>query len=403
MNKALLLSFLCLSLFLSDKAQSQTMKMSIGGTSEYKEDKVKLYNFSDELLQATANCSPYSEDFSKNNSTISFFGMSPKITINILGKDNGLCKFVVKHEFKGMGGSQYTCQINAQQQKELLEAMKDRSTELITETYTSYTTIESGDEVQRIPYETKITAGRFIVEYSKITGSSCEIEEITYSEEEKEQTKKDMLSFSHEFINSLRKCEPDTEEFSMFILSKKAEIIGMQDDNCYIKYSDFDLFVPTNIIPNITGFDSLETLLKNRDIAKYNKKLEYSYNGLLFEIDHCAKHHEDHRGESTTQSSEFVSIKRGISTEYINQTCVIKLQNELEIDGSIEDYSIRCPIPEKEIQHIADTYSELISKYGEKREYIDGGVRFISAQKNAETKQADDEIMYYLQQKGFCQ
>ena len=74
--------------------------------------------------------------------------------------------------------------------------------------------------------------------------------------------------------------------------------------------------------------------------------------------------------------------------KYENDGCRIRLLNQVYVAGILDDYSINCFVEQKDLKLILEVYGELLLKNNE--EYTD------------EMKNADDELMYRLQQADLC-
>jgi hypothetical protein len=206
--------------------------------------------------------------------------------------------------------------------------------------------------------------------------------------------------FPADFMRSLLKCRQDK---AVRDNGDTAEIFGLKDGYCEVSFLNFNMKIPQNILPNIHGFDDLTALLKNPDISTYNYKPEYVYDGLLFELDNCYRNKNAHIATQLENDNGVVIIRRGVSSEYISEHCFVKLQNELEINGSIRDYTVVCRMGLPELAELLSPYREIIAQYGAKRKIAPNGqVYFRGEQANEETQRADAELLYVLQRGGFC-
>ena len=122
------------------------------------------YNFSDSLLQATKGCSPYTEDVAEKNPQMAslaelFGGNEWKILIDIKGfNQDKLCHFTVSQNAGEITFSEYDCLASAEQMAELHKAMLDRSSQPVTETFTTYAEISDGNgNFQKSPIEMTMT------------------------------------------------------------------------------------------------------------------------------------------------------------------------------------------------------------------------------------------------------
>ena len=220
--------------FLMTTAQAQDMSVSFDMSSvTTKTSDVKLYNFSPELINAAQNCTPYQEDFIKNNPDLGqnipmLGGAKLAVNINILGyNEQGKCQFSVQQDITGLAKTTYNCLISPERQKDLINAMQDRSTTPITATFTTYSTIDYGDgRIEKQPLEQTMTDGKFNIVWAQTIAQDCQIKEEAPSAQEQQNLVEDMQTFSEAFLASLQKCQPASEEKQLFILTEKAEIIG---------------------------------------------------------------------------------------------------------------------------------------------------------------------------------
>ena len=213
--------------------------------------------------------------------------------------------------------------------------------------------------------------------------------EIIYAEEE---------VFSPQFMKNLMQCQPDKEAQN----ERFVEIIGPKEDYCLLKYANFDLNVPLTLLTNIHGIDDVETLLKNKDIAHYNYRADYIYDGLMYALNACFNKN-DYDGKQEELADEYVTINRGLDAEFTNGMCTIYLSNTQNVEGVITDYGVTCTLSYKEVQNLEPYFKDLAEKYGKKRGFSsDGHIMVTREQKNKQTHEADIALMYYLQKHGFC-
>ncbi|MBP5215994.1 MAG: hypothetical protein J6039_05535 [Alphaproteobacteria bacterium] len=224
-----------------------------------------------------------------------------------------------------------------------------------------------------------------------------EEEEYEEIEEEVEEPEPEIEVFSPKFMDALRRCEAVKEVEA----ENEVEIIGFQEGNCQLKYMDFDLSVPANILDNIHSFDDLKVLLKNQDIAHYNYQPVYTYDGLMYAVTACADK-TNYFGVEEKSLRHGTEVNRGLTAEYADGVCTIKLRNEVTKDGKNEDYGVVCSLSDEVLDSLEPYFKELAEKYGEKREYAYGKARVLPATHNQETHEADITLMYFMQQNGYC-
>ncbi|MBQ8482038.1 MAG: hypothetical protein IJ532_05840 [Alphaproteobacteria bacterium] len=238
-----------------------------------------------------------------------------------------------------------------------------------------------------------------IQETQDVNSSEETVSEQSVEEEpEEEVVYVDAEVFSPSFMKSLLECKPDTESNS----ENQVEIAGKKDQRCLIKYANFDLNVPFTLLGNIHSFEDVETLLKNKDIAHYNYRADYIYDGLVYALSACSDK-KDYYGKQEELSDEYVTIIRGLSSEFINGICTINLQNTQSIEGVDSDFGVICTLPYKEIKNLEPYFKDIVEKYGEKRGFgADGHIMVKPAEQNKTTHEGDIALMYYMQKNGFC-
>ena len=83
-----------------------------------------------------------------------------------------------------------------------------------------------------------------------------------------------------------------------------------------------------------------------------------------------------------------MTITKGLTSKVENGGCSIRLLNQLNIGDIFSDYSVVCKIPANDMLLILDAYNDLLAQDNPATE---------------ELQKADAEIMYRLQQVGYCQ
>ena len=411
------LVLLLLSIFLSDvsvaqSADSAAPEISADSSNEtdnviklYKNKDVTLYNFSPELLKALEDCSAYSEDFTQHNPEIKetvarlFEWANFSLSVNIAGKENELCHFIIEHKIAGIGGQKHDCKITDTQKNDLLEAMKDRSTETITETYISEPAHDGA-----LPVETTITAGRFDVVADKLQNTACTVEETQPTEAEIEEARKKYQQLPEEFVEALSACDEKNISRSVLFFNESINIVGWNGDKCRVLYNAFELNIPQNKLLTIKSYDDLDELCNDSRIAELDYKKNFLYNDLIFDLSRCAEYTKQTDGARLTQQLGKFTLKSGTSSIFKEQTCQITFINEISDDKKSTDYSVVCSVPQADITEILEPYQALIKQYGVQKKYnADGSIKSVSGPiSNDETKRADAKIMYELQKRGLC-
>lgn len=195
--------------------------------------------------------------------------------------------------------------------------------------------------------------------------------------------------FEPEFMNSLMKCQPDTADNEGRIL----KIVGIIEDKCHLEYGNYVLDLPPTILNNIHSFDDLQTVIKNSDFTKYNYTPNYTYEGVIYALDACAKQ-EEYMGIEEDEKLVDAVVTRGLNAEYKDGICTIYLQNELDLDGKYFDYGVVCRLPQSEIDELEPYFKDIVAKYA--------APDASDAEQPKEAQDADIALMYYLQKNGFC-
>lgn len=359
-----ILTLIIISLFYTNFVNAQS------GNTEVIQDNV-LYNFSSELVDAAAMCEEYSEDFSKNNPQL-----KAPVNIDIIGVEGEKCHFMVNSYLQESKVSQYDCLVDPQQMADIVNAMKNNSNDSI-----SVKDNKSGNG------ET-VTDTLFDITLKKISGEACtvSVKEIEVKEEKKDTFVANIDNFSPDFMNALYKCMPYTEEKEIFGNNERIEIKGAKDDKCQLKYDDFNLFLPKELLSNVQSFSDVQMLLRNKNMASYIPS--YDYKGILVGISRCTKDNPASTISLQNNTKNDVNIHKGMIFNYEDDGCRIKLLNQVYVAGIMDDYSINCFVEQKDLRLILEVYGELLLKNHE--DYI------------TEMKNADDELMYRLQQADLC-
>lgn len=353
---------------------------------------VTLYNFSPDLLKAISVCSVYQENFLNLNPELkqklsaTYKIDNPEVNIEIQGKEANLCNLTVQKKFPPVQ-TEYICQLTEQQLKDLTAAARDRSVKPYTDKILSYPEPDENGNVGK-PLENSITGSKFYVVWEKIKADSCLQNTSEIAEEPKaapETAVKNPTDFSTDFMLSLFKCQPDIEEQNISA-PEKIEIIGFEEERCHLRFDDFDLYVPQQLLIGIHSMSDVKTLIRNKDITVYRP--QYDYHGLLPEIDECLQNRGTHTAHLQRREEGDTVIISGLTSQFVNNICEIRLLNQLDTAGSLTDYSVICRISQEDAQFITETYANFLQDGAE-----------ISPERR---KQADDEIMYRLQQGDFC-
>ena len=371
---------------------------------------ITLYNFSDSLLQATQNCTPYSEDFAKNNPQMAalaelFGGNNWKILIDIKGfNQDNLCHFSVSQKAGELTLSEYNCLTSREQLAELHKAMLDRSTQPVIETFTTYAEISDGNgNFQKSPIETTMTDSRFNITWAKISDAACTISRKEPDENSQKNFLDNYNKFSDSFISDIQNCRPAEETKSMLFMSESVKILGTEDKLCKISYSPFELKLPDEKLKEITSLEQIRTLAADTAYSRYLP--EYINDGLLFMLDKCSRSQTpaSYQGISQTKSNEFIQIKQNLAFDYKDNKCSVTFGNKLSINNAEKDYSRTCILKPEDITSLLLPYQQLLEQNREKTEKNpDGSYSFQAETADDATRAADKALQEKLFQSDFC-
>ena len=370
------------------------------GDLSFSQDNISLYNFSSDLLNAVQNCTPYTEDFMKNNPSLAdtahmFGALNPTLDIHIKGKDEkGFCHFSVINNLIGIQVFEHRCSVSDEQLKEIYLAMTDKSTKPVTETFTTYAHInDANGSEKKIPIETTMTDSKFNIVWSKINADSCEQIERDPEPEFFLGFKDSLNNFSSEFSNNLINCQPDQEEKTFLFFSKKATIVGKENNLCHIIYGSFDLKIPMDRVDEIRSMQDFEDLIEDETIARYIP--EYEITGLSFELDNCRQGMKHHKGAVQTTTQNNIKITKGLSSSFSDGVCTIDFTNKVSINGKEKDYSKKCSIPQSHLDGLLSAYKNIIQDKPEQSRLHDFSSR-------GQTDEADKNLYQKLIEQKFC-
>lgn len=406
MRKSLFPLFLSLIInLLINIASATEFHGELGSSFTSKTDEAILFNFSDDLLSATENCQPYSEDLTTTNPDLKkeademFSNAGFEFLIDIKGLSDNLCKFDVTQKMMGRRIIHH-CSVNENELTEIVAAMRDRSKELITETFTTYITSkdEDGNIISKTPVKNTITNTRFNIILSKILNNNCQIEMQEPTKHELENIKNEFVSLSESFIHSLRECEPDKETKASMFFDITAEIIGKEKNLCIVKYGDFDLRIPEDKINQIISLDDLNELLTNKNIAIYSKKDTFDTGDLLDIIDNCSP---QTLGSSKSIGDVEIEKKRTIKNQ--NKLCTITFENSIIRGADTDKYEFTCTLSEEYREKLKNQYKDMILKNNQYKQSF--------LQRSAENRlnlqggilKANDNILKTIKKDGLCQ
>lgn len=244
---------------------------------------------------------------------------------------------------------------------------------------------KTGNSAEKATIENTLDNKDVEIPQDKILKEEPEQPEIEEAEEKPVEEIPNPSNFSADFMSSLYQCAQAKEQQNLAGF-EEIEILGSQNGKCQLKYDDFILEVPIELLPNIHSMTDIRQLLQNRDITRYMPQYEYA--GLLKELNVCDKSLKMHSAYLHRQTRNEVTITKGLISKLENEGCTIRLLNQLNVGDSFADYSVVCKIPAKDMLLILDAYNDLLTQDNPAED---------------ELKKADAEIMFRLQQVGYCQ
>ena len=246
-------------------------------------------------------------------------------------------------------------------------------------------TLETNNSTEKTAAENTLANKEEKAPQDKILKEEPEQPEIEELEEKPVEEIPNPSNFSADFMSSLYQCAQAKEQQNLAGF-EEIEILGSRNGKCQLKYDDFILEVPIELLPNIHSMTDIRQLLQNRDITHYVPQYEYA--GLLKELNMCDKSLEMHSAYLHRQTRNDVTITKGLISKLENEGCTIRLLNQLNVGDNFADYSVVCKIPAKDMLLILDAYNDLLTQDNPAED---------------ELKKADAEIMFRLQQVGYCQ
>lgn len=170
------------------------------------------------------------------------------------------------------------------------------------------------------------------------------------------QAQENIRNFSEAFQTSLKQCQPASEEKQIFFMTEKAEIIGIEEKGCHIKYADFDLYIPLEKLSSIKTMDDIKSLAGDKSVSQYTPK--FITLGLKDELMNCLGATSYHQGASQSTTSENITIKNQMSSEKRDNECVLTFANTLINNGETNEYKKLCRIPLNKIPELLNEQEE---------------------------------------------
>ena len=404
MRILILLVLLTIAKTVNASSAEQAPNFILEPIRQTQQKKVVLHNFSPDLMRAAADCRAYSEDFVAQNPDLrqrsnQFGGAKFKIDIDIKGISEDLCRFSVTTYLEGVGGTKTTCGLNGSEHLSLIKAMKDRSEQPITLTYTTI-----NDKENEPPVQTTLTAGHFDAVWAKLRSEVCQTVVISATPQEAEQNRHKIDRLPSSLQSALQTCRPTIEKRHFMFIENNVTVIGPKGGKCHLLYNNFDIYLPQPEVANLKSYDDLNALLLNKNIAVYRDKDNIPTQNLLFATDFCRKHKFGQRRWSEPTSSDInLKIERGLAAKYTDNSCRIKLINSVRLPDKKLDYSLFCDLDKDILDMVLMSYEDLLTEFGEKElTDDDGNVSYLAPRNTEKTDAADDKFFQDLQRLHLC-
>ena len=359
----------------------------------------KKINFGEALLKAAKDCSPYSENLVDTNPDwkkyARIFGTTAgAVNVTIEGKNNnGQCLFSVENALIGLQTLRYDCAISPQEQQELYAAMTDPSSTPVTETFTTYITMELPDgKTEKIPTQMTMTDLKFNIVWNKLMANACTKQTEEPSEKALDQIKDQMLSFSPQFIDNLKKCLPSKETKQFLFLSFDVEIKGMKGDQCQIDIDPFELYPNQSELADLTTLEKVFTFAETKGDDQVKYMPQYPSDGITLALEACRKGTLRYEGVKSSQSFGNIKIRKGIQSSFKDGICQIKLANVIERNGQKKGYGKICQIPQNEISAFVKSSDNFVKSSDNENEAV-----------FSMDSQQDEETLKKLLQSQWCQ
>ena len=164
------------------------------------------------------------------------------------------------------------------------------------------------------------------------------------------QAQETLQTLSEAFQTSLKQCQPASEEKQIFFITEKAEIIGIEEKGCHVKYADFDLYIPLDKLSSIKTMEDIKALSGDKSISQYTP--QFITLGLKDELMNCLGASSYHQGASQSTTSDNITISNQMSSEKVGTECVLTFHNTLIFNGETTEYKKNCRIPLNKIAEL---------------------------------------------------
>jgi len=271
--------------------------------------------------------------------------------------------------------------------------MIDRSGEMVEEAYTSYYEYgEEGKPLNRAPQQNTIKGTRFDVWAAKIMAQYCVSKHNEPTEEQRKEVIKKQTALSENFKKALLTCTPTKDFQQVRMIDMEAEIIGMENDKCHVKYEGFDLYIPMLKMADITSWLDIMELCEDDTISKYTPK--YYTDGAMFALYDCMQGNSVSGGSSMRTNN----VERGFKAKREKNKCILTFLNKIKGEDNVQDYSKICEVNVASIAVILQPYETLIQN----NKGVNEDGHYSSHSSDEQTRKADKEIFELLEKSGVC-
>lgn len=367
----------------------------------------RLYNFTDDVLNAVEQCSSYRTNFSVKDTPYErledFAGTTEVIPeFEIYGIKHGLCRMQVRFSALGKGEKRFNCGLNNEQRVALLQAMQDTS----TEEYVITLPAPSEQDCSGCNETTTFSGNMFDTMAATLKSRACVERHLQPTKNEIIEARTATNRFSDETLDELKNCVARTVQRETATLQDDVKIIGVtEDEKCHLSYLGFDLKVRKRDLKTVSGYDDMQRLLiNNLDTAQYQYEDKYDATGMLFALAEC----RDENGTYTADENVFqrgnIQARTGLRSHRVKNVCEIELKNTVAVaDIYYRDHSLICSVSDAYWPRLLKKYQHLIDSFGRVQNTDKNGVLHrTSAQYTAETRVADAEIFKQIKNSRLC-
>ncbi len=385
----------------------QIMSAQAAIPSQEQPREAKLYDFSEELINAVENCSEYETEFSVKDTPYAHLGdfmgkMPSKSKFEIYYHDRNICRMRFRFIALGQGETRFNCRLNDEQRALIVQAMRDKS----TEEYVITLPTEDERDCSGCSSAVTFSGNLFDTTLAMIKPKACAELHIMPTKDEIEAARVYTKTFSPNFHEALKKCVPAKGEDANHYQILGVEILGKTDKNkCRIKFADFEMTADPQMFKSLATVEDLQrALLRKLDEAKYDYEAKYDSTGLLFGLDACRKNGGFYDAGENIFMHGNIQARNGLKAKRSREICEVVLKNTVEIaDVFYRDYTMKCNVPVSQIDSLTAMYAHLLEENGAQSEEDKNGIFYATeVHYTPETGKADAEILAKVRDYGYC-